>query len=107
MNINNLNTYQKPLISLAEACLNRESIGRDLETGPAFTFKEAGRTYNKTIYLDIDGNPVNRKVLIDQYNLSGRQVLNIFDRSNGDYIEAHKQLLKSSEHEKRKIPKKD
>ena len=102
MTINNLNTYQKPLISLAEACLNRESIGRDLETGPGFKFAPDGREYNKRIYFDKTGAIVDKSDLTEQYNLSGRQVLNIFDRAKGDYIEAHKELLKSSKRKKGK-----
>jgi len=102
VNINDLNNHNKPLFSLAEMCLKRNQIGRDLITAPAFSIKEEGRKYNKTIYLDNKGNEVKRSFLMEKYNLSGRQILNIFDRAEGDYKKAHKMMKKSSEKKKAK-----
>tara|TARA_B100000768_G_C11185794_1_gene335004 strand:+ start:185 stop:499 length:315 start_codon:yes stop_codon:yes gene_type:complete len=100
MSINNLNTYTKPTFSVAEMCINRNAINRDLKTGPGFKFSSDGREYNKRIYLDETGLIVDKSDITDKYNLSGRKVLEIFDRAGGDYIEAHKELLKSSKRKK-------
>ena len=93
MNINNLNTYQKPLISLAEACLNRRSIGRELEIAPGYSIRKTKRTYLSFEYRDIIGNPCKRKDLSGLYGSSEKLVSNTYKRHNGNFLTANIELM--------------
>ena len=92
MTINNLNTYQKPSISLAEACLNRESIGRELEIAPGYSIKKSKRTYLSFDYRDIIGNPCKRKDLSELYGSSEKLVSNTYKRHKGNFLTANIEL---------------
>tara|TARA_R110000824_G_scaffold220201_3_gene407282 strand:- start:5223 stop:5558 length:336 start_codon:yes stop_codon:yes gene_type:complete len=93
--------------SIAAACLERLDIKRPLKTAPGFFIKTIRpKNYTPAKYMDINGNRVKRNVLINQYGLSGRQVLNIFNRTGNDHVEAHRQLEISSRNYKRRVESK-
>lgn len=94
MNINNLNTYQKPLVSLAEACLKRESIGRELEIAPGYSIRKTKRTYLSFEYRDIIGNPCKRKELSALYGTSESVVSDAYKKSEGNFLLANIKLMK-------------
>ena len=93
--------------SIASACLERLSLKRPLLPAPGFFIKTIRpKNYTPAKYMDINGNKVKRNVLINQYGLSGRQVLNIFNRTGNDHVEAHRQLEISKHNYKRRVENK-
>lgn len=108
MSINNLAIHHSNRLtgqnSIAASCLARLDINRELLTAPGYIVKrDQSVKYSHADYRDINGENIRRKDLADQYELSGRQVLTIFKRTNGDYVEAHKQLAISSKHHKGRL----
>lgn len=78
--------------SIASACLDRLSIDRPLETAPGYIAKNMGGTEIEVDYKCVNGLPVKKRSISDQYGVSQRLVLNVFRRNNNNYKLAHKEL---------------
>lgn len=108
MSINNPATHHAKRLtvqnSIASACLNRLSIKGPLMTAGRYAHDQPKRVkYTHAEYKDINGNKVSRVSLINQYGISGRQILKIFKDSQGDYELAHKLLKASSKRAKARL----
>lgn len=81
------------MISIAEQCTNRLSLGRDLQTGPGFIIRERKVDTRPTIiYLDAKGKKTTRAAIANHYGVSYRCVSDFYLRNNQDWTKTHKAL---------------
>lgn len=81
------------MISIAEQCTNRLSLGRDLQIGPGFIIRERKEDTRPTIiYLDAKGRKTTRAAIAKHYGVSYRCVSDFYLRNNQDWCKTHKAL---------------
>lgn len=93
MNINNLNTYQKPLISMAEMCLQRLIDGPPCcEISPM-----RGKTVTRN-WVDLDGKEITIREMMQITELTESTLLGLWKTHNGNcekIINGHGRLRES------------
>lgn len=81
------------MISIAEQCTNRLSLGRDLQIGPGFIIRERKEDTRTTIiYLDANGKKTTRAAIAKHYGVSCRLVYDCYLANKSNWKKTHKAL---------------
>ena len=81
------------MISIAEQCTNRLSLGRDLQAGPGFIIRERMRETSPIIkYLCINGKKTTRAAIAAKYKVSTKCVSDTYTRNGCNWKKTHKVL---------------
>jgi hypothetical protein len=81
------------MITIADQCSARLSIGRALFTAPAFVIRERPIRNRPTItYLDAKGNKTTRAALAAHYGVSNKCINDWHNKSGLDWVKTHKGL---------------
>jgi hypothetical protein len=81
------------MITIAEHCIDRLSIGRALLIGPGFIIRERPIRDRPTIkYPCINGNKTTRAAIAKAYRVSNKCVSDHYNRNGSDWAKTHKQL---------------
>ena len=88
-----MNTYQHTSLSIAEMCINRASINRELMTAPGICIRE-NRSQNRprVTYRDEFGEVTTRAVIAKKYGFDLKTITNCFNKYNSDFVAVHKDL---------------
>lgn len=84
----------RPSNSIAEQCISRLDLDRELDVAPGYHVKKNSRTYHAFTYRDIIGNPCKRIELANLYGVTGHTISAVYERNNGNFLLANIDLLR-------------
>jgi hypothetical protein len=81
------------MITIAQHCIERLSIGRALHIGPGFVIRERPIRDRPTIkYLSINGKKTTRAEIARRYKVSNKCVSDHYTRNGSDWAKTYKEL---------------
>ena len=81
------------MITIAQQCVERLTIGRELHTGPGFIIRERPMRDRPTItYRCINGNKTTRAAIARKYKVSNKCVSDHYTRNGSDWAKTYKEL---------------
>jgi hypothetical protein len=81
------------MITIAQHCIKRLSIGRALHIGPGFVIRERPAQDRPTIkYLCINGNKTTCSKIASIFNTSNKYISDCYTRNGSDWAKTYKEL---------------
>tara|TARA_R110000850_G_scaffold91270_15_gene193862 strand:- start:93 stop:347 length:255 start_codon:yes stop_codon:yes gene_type:complete len=81
------------MTSIADHCIKRIDLGRELRIGPGFVIRERPvRDVPVIIYLDSNGKKTTRAAIAREYNVTDKCVNEVYTRNDNDWLETHEEL---------------